>query len=224
MVVRGEATHEVMPELARISVTVAARDKDRAAVLARLTERAAVLRGLLDGFGDVIERRETGGVHVRPELKRSRERVSAYHGRFSTTVTVGDFTALGDVILRVADLEQASVSGPWWELRPNSPVVGAARRAAIGDAVSRAREYAAAVGARLDRLVEIADEGGGPGGTVRMAAYDAGGMEAGQLELELDPQMQTVYAAVRVRFLITEPANLGDERADDDGFGETFTV
>ena len=138
--VRGEATHEVMPELARISVTVAARDKDRAAVLTRLTERAAVLRGLLDGFGDVVERRETGGVHVRPELKRGGERVSAYCGSFSTTVTVSDFTALGDVILRVADLEQASVSGPWWELRPNSPVVGAARPPAHGDAVSRARE------------------------------------------------------------------------------------
>jgi uncharacterized protein YggE len=223
VVVRGEAVHEVAPELARVAVSVAARDKDRAAVLSRLTERAAALRELLDGFGAGIERRETGGVHVWPELKRGSERVVAYSGSVSTTVTVGDFSMLGDLVLQLAGQDQASVSGPWWELRPNSPVTGAARRAAIGDAVQRAREYAAAVGARIDRLIEIADEGGDAPTPMRAMAYKSARVADAAPELEIDPQVQTVHAAVRVRFAITEPTDLGDEQHLV-GEGEPFTV
>lgn len=204
IVVRGEAVREVPPEIALFSVTVSARDKDREAALARLAERAAALRTVLDGFDGAIERRETSGVQVRPELKRGGERVVAYAGSVSTTVTVIDFAALGEMLLRLADSDLAAVAGPWWQLRPGSRAGAEVRRAAITDALERAHEYAAAVGARIDRLVEIADEGsgGGGGGMMRMAfAKDA----SAELDLELDPQPQTVHAAVVVRVAITEP-------------------
>src|ERR1700704_184969 len=103
VVVRGEALREVPPELAIFSVSVAARDKDRQAVLARLTERAAQLRTVLDDYSDAIERRETSGVQVRPELKRGSEKVTAYTGTVSTTVTVTDFAVLGELFLRLAN-------------------------------------------------------------------------------------------------------------------------
>ena len=95
VVVRGEAFREVPPELAVFSVTVSARDKDRQTTLTRLTERAAELRTALDDYPDAIERRETGGVQIYPELKRGGERVSAYTGSVTTTVTVTDFAVLG---------------------------------------------------------------------------------------------------------------------------------
>jgi hypothetical protein len=221
VLVRGEAVHEVAPELARLSVTVAARGKDRQTVLASLTERAADLRTVLDGYGDTIERRETGGITVRPEWKRGGEKVSAYTAAVTTNLAVADFTALGDLVLALADREQTSVAGPWWELRPDSPANAAARRAAVADALVRAREYASAVGARLDRLVEIADEGGS-GPSMRMAAYKSGGYEESQPELDIDPQLQTVHAAVRLRFLITEPTHLGDDEPHETP--EPFTV
>src|SRR3954468_4010127 len=94
VVARGEAVREVPPELAVFSVTVAARDKDREATLTRLTERAAETRSALDDYPDAIARRETGGVQIHPELKRG-ERVSAYSGSVTTTVTATDFTMLG---------------------------------------------------------------------------------------------------------------------------------
>lgn len=206
--VRGEATREVPPELAVFSVTVSARDKDRQTVLTRLTERAAELRGVLDDFPEAIERRETSGVQVRPELKRGGERVSAYAGSVTTTVTVTDFGALGELLLRLANQEQASVSGPWWQLRPGSRAGAEVRRAAIADALGRAREYAEAVGAEVDRLVEILDEGTGGGGGHPMMRMAFGGGPEADLELELDPQQQTVQATVIVRVTITEPTTL----------------
>ncbi|MEU8229381.1 SIMPL domain-containing protein [Actinoplanes sp. NPDC048967] len=208
IVVRGEATREVPPELAIFSVTVSARDKDRQTALTRLTERAAELRSHLDDFPDAIERRETSGVQVHPELKRGGERISAYTGSVTTTVTVTDFTVLGELLLRLADRDQTSLSGPWWQLRPGSRAGAEVRRAAIADALGRAREYAEAVGAQVDRLVEIADENAGGGGQpmMRMAAF--GGAPEADLALEVDPQVQTVLASVLVRVTITEPTAL----------------
>ncbi|HEY3009287.1 MAG TPA: SIMPL domain-containing protein [Micromonosporaceae bacterium] len=211
--VRGEVVREVPPEIARFSVTVAARDKNRQATLTRLTRRAEEIRALLDGYGEAIERRETSGVVVRPELKRSGERVSAYHGSVSTTVTVADFAVLGELILQLADQDQTTVAGPWWELRPGSPVFREARTAAIDDAVTRATEYAEAVGARLGRLLEISDAGLTAQPVVRqvqmgraMAFRDAS-TEMGP-ELDLDPQQQTVHANIEARFTITQPTKL----------------
>jgi uncharacterized protein YggE len=208
IVVRGEATREVPPELAIFSVTVSARDKDRQTALTRITERAAELRTHLDDFPEAIERRETSGVQVHPELKRGGERISAYTGSVTTTVTVTDFTVLGELLLRLADRDQTSLSGPWWQLRPGSRAGAEVRRAAIADALGRAREYAEAVGAQVDRLVEIADENAGGGGQpmMRMAAF--GGAPEADLALEVDPQVQTVHASVLVRVTITEPTAL----------------
>ncbi|AGZ45998.1 SIMPL domain-containing protein [Actinoplanes friuliensis] len=208
IVVRGEATREVPPELAVFSVTVSARDKDRQTALTRLTERAAELRSHLDDFPDAIERRETSGVQVHAELKRGGgERIAAYAGSVSTTVTVTDFSALGELLLRLANQDQTSISGPWWQLRPGSRAGADVRRAAISDALGRAREYAEAVGAEVDRLVEISDQvSDGRGDPMfRMAV---GGSSGADLELEVDPQLQTVEATVIVRVTITEPTAL----------------
>ena len=212
VVVRGEAVREVPPELAVLSVTVSARDKDRQTTLTRLTERAAELRTYLDEYPDAIERRETGGVQIYPELKRGGERVSAYAGNATTTVTVTDFAVLGELLLRLGTIDQTSVSGPWWQLRPGSRAGADVRREAITDALQRAREYAEAVGARVDRLLEILDDGTGGGGVPMVRAakgFAAMEMSTGDgPELEIEPQHQTVHAAVVVRVAITEPAAL----------------
>lgn len=210
IVVRGEALREVPPEQAVVSVTTSARDRDRDAVLARLAERSTELRAVVDAYGTAIERRETGALQVYPELKRGSEKVVAYTGSVVTTVTVTDFEGLGELLLRLAGLDYASVSGPWWRLRPGSRAGAEVRKAAVDDALQRAREYAEAVGARVDRLVEIADEGAGGMRpmAMRSAAFSAQGEAAPTLEV--DPQPQTVHSSVTVRVTITDPGLLRD--------------
>ncbi|SCL13449.1 SIMPL domain-containing protein [Micromonospora inyonensis] len=204
--VRGEAYREVAPEIARFTVTAMARDRDREVTLTRLAERAAAIRVLLDGYGPAVDRRETGELRVRPELKRSGERVVAYHGSVTTTVTVTDFAALGELMLRLADQDQVSVAGPWWSLRPDSPVHRQARQAAIAEALNRAREYAEALGARVTGLIELSDSGmAAQPMTFRAAGFTGVAESAGAPEIDLDPQQQTVQAAVEARFAISEP-------------------
>ncbi|WP_455354306.1 SIMPL domain-containing protein [Streptomyces sp. SYSU K217416] len=214
--VRGEARIEVDPEIARIGISVSARGTDRRSALEDLTRRNAAVLDLIKSYGDAVEKLETGAFSISPELTRHGrgERIRAYHGRVHVSAELNDFTALGELTTRLADLELTRVDGPWWALRPDSPAHGEARRQAVKEAVQRAREYAEALGARLAALVELADLGAenavpmappAPGGMMRSVAYGAAAEDAAAPALDLEPQRQTVYAQVNARFTMTPP-------------------
>lgn len=213
--VRGEARLEVDPEIARIGVVVAARGKDRRAALDDLTRRNTTVLDLIKTYGDAVERLETGSFSITPELKEKGrgERIHAYHGRVHVTAELTDFTALGELTTRLADLDLTRVDGPWWALRPDSPAYREARQQAVREAVQRAREYAEALGASLAALVELADIGAenpqpiapvASAGRMRSMAYGAA-EDAAAAPLDLEPQRQSVYAQVNARFTMTPP-------------------
>ncbi|WP_111603181.1 SIMPL domain-containing protein [Streptomyces sp. Amel2xB2] len=211
--VRGEASLEFDPEVARITVTVSARGTDRREALESLTRRNSEVLELVKGYGEAVEKLSTGTFSVSPELteKGRRERVRTYHGRVQISATVGDFTALGEMSTRLADLELTRVEGPWWALREDSPAHREARQQAVREAVTRAREYAAALGSELVALVELADLGAenaapsSPPGA-RVAGYRGAPAGDAAPALDLEPQRQRVQAQVNARFLMTRPA------------------
>ena len=55
------------------------------------------------------------------------------------------------------------------------------------------------------RCIELADVGPADRPMFARASFDVGGAGGGAPELELDPQPQTVQAAVQARFTISEP-------------------
>lgn len=131
-----------------------------------------------------MEKLETGSFSITPELKEKGrgERIHAYHGRVRITAELTDFTALGELTTRIADLDLTHVDGPWWALRLNSPAYRNARQQAVREAVQRAQEYAEALGTTLAALVELADIGAenaqpltpaAPGGRMRSMSYAA---------------------------------------------------
>ncbi|ARF54828.1 SIMPL domain-containing protein [Streptomyces gilvosporeus] len=216
--VRGEARLEVEPEIARIFVTVTARGTDRNTTLTDLTRRNDQALTLIKSYGDAVEKLETGAFSITPQLtdKGRNERIRAYHGSVTLTATLNDFTALGELTTRLGDLDLTRLAGPWWSLRPDSPAHRTARTQAVREAVQRAREYAEALGARLDALVELADLGADapttPTAPGALRGYGAppppaapGGAPATPA-LDLQPQRQTVHAHVNARFTMTRPA------------------
>lgn len=225
--VRGDVVLDVEPEVARVDVSVAAQDKDRDDTLAALDRRSAGVLSLVESFGEAVERTETASVRIGPVFKdgKPRERVVGYHAVVRHQVTVVDFTRLGDLVARLAELEMVDVAGPWWSLRPDSPVYRSARVAAARDAVTRASEYAAALGSRLVGLVELADTGllmesvSASGGTsfpvAPMSAPAPAAMRSSAtsaaplpVTLDLEPVHQVVRASVEARFRIAPPESL----------------
>lgn len=216
--VRGEATLEVPPEIVQLTITITARDPRRERALELLSMRNEECLRMLEGYGEAVERVETSGLAVYPELRPSgrREQVRAYRGTVRLDVSVVDFAILGDLAARAADGELTTLSGPWWRLRRDSPVHRRVRQEAARDAIARAREYAEAVGGRLTGLVELADEGltaeprpprpfAGP----FAAAVARSHAEAAEPPpIELEPQVQVVHARVEARFTMSPPEGL----------------
>lgn len=212
--VLGEARLEFDPEIATLDISVGARGTDRRTALEDLTRRNNEALALIKSYGDAVERLVTGSFSINPELTRHGrgERIRAYHGRVNINAQLTDFTALGELTTRLADLELTTVNGPWWALRPDSPAHGEARRQAVREAVQRAREYAGALGANLAALVELADigaENAAPYATRAPAyamSYGGAPESAGAPPaLDLEPQRQTVHAQVNARFTMTPP-------------------
>ncbi len=215
--VRGEATLEVDPEIAVVSVTIMARDADRHRALELLAARNAQVMALLRAQGDAVEKIESGSVNVHPEFRpakiggKIKERIAGYTASGSVSVTVADFTVLGDLVAGLASEEMVAVRGPWWSLRPDSGVHRQARLTAARDALRRAREYAEAFGGRVTGLAEVADAGllTDAKQPVRMHAMAASGAAydsaEGQEDLDFEPAKQTVRAQVEARFTMTPP-------------------
>ena len=215
--VRGEATIETSPEIVVFSVSVHARARDRREALANLSQRHETLLRLVRGFGEAIEKTETSGISVYPELRRGREeKVRWYRGTVRTRLTVADFPVAGDLVGRVSDMELCVVDGPWWQLRTGSPVYRDARVAAAQAAVTRAAEYAAAVGGTLISLLELADTGLSSssrhpvavGASARAMAARRGGEDEAPVVIDLEPETQVVQASVEARFTMSQPATL----------------
>ncbi|MFI0932430.1 SIMPL domain-containing protein [Streptomyces sp. NPDC021019] len=216
--VRGEAHLEVEPEIARIAVTLTARNTDRRTTLDDLTRRNTTTLDLIKTYGDAIEKLETGTLAIRPELTRHgrAERIRAYHGSIQLTATLNDFTTLGELVTRLADNDLTRVDGPWWALRPTSPHHAAARRQAVQEALQRAREYAEALDTRIGALLELSDTGSVGGATFATATYGGAGVlrsaraetAAEAAPLDLEPVRQNVDAQVEAAFTLIPP-NLG---------------
>jgi uncharacterized protein YggE len=217
--VRGEATLEVPPEIVQLTITVTARDPKRERTLEMLAKRNAECGELLKGYGEGVERYETSGLAVYPELRPSgrREQVKAYRGTVRIDVTVVDFAIVGDLVSHAADGDMTTVAGPWWRLRHDSQVHRRVRQDAARDAIVRAREYAEAVGGHLTGLVELADVGlttegrpqamfAAPAPVAGMARSAAAAYEPPPIDLE--PQVQVVHARVEARFTMSPPEGL----------------
>lgn len=212
--VRGEATLLVDPEVADLTVAITAQARDRREAFERLVKRNDEVLDLVRSYGDSVSRVESTGVSVAPELRKGRdEKIRSYSGAVRIRVTVADLAMLGELVARLTEFEAATIEGPHWRLRRSSPVYREARSRAVAEAVTRARDYAEAIGSRIVGLIELADSGLTTTVTPRPrptgpVMYGARAMSVNAPEppaLDLEPQQQTVYASVEARFQAAQP-------------------
>jgi uncharacterized protein YggE len=212
--VRGEAILSCEPEVAKVSVTVNARAKDRPQALSLLARRRDEVTSLLGQAGAAVERTEDGSAHVRPDFKdgKGKEQVIGYVASSQSDLTINDFAVLSDIVTSLAKLEMTTVDGPTWHLRPGSPQHRKARVLAAQDALSRAREYAEAFGTTVVELLELADRGMLSEQSSSLSARAASRMsghrswdEDDGASFDFQPVTQDVRGVVDARFSIAAP-------------------
>lgn len=209
--VRGEASVEVESDLVDLHLTARARGTDRAAVLRDLEARAGQLVALVDRFEQAIERRSTDSFSVHPEFGGSKGgKVRGYSGQLSTHLTLHDFAVLSDLVVGANTIELTDVGSPYWRLRHDHPAYREARLAAITDGLTRARDYAAAFGAGIDRLVSISDDGTDVDAVMPMSgghfAMRAMAASAEEMSFDFEPERQRVQGTVVLRFRMSTPS------------------
>ena len=201
--VRGEGQVEGPPELATVSAVLHVSGRTAADVTRSLADLSrAVGAALPDLLFDSVR---TDPLQVTPVFdRRSGVKITGYTGRYSTRLTVADFAGLSELVVALVGLPGAQVDGPWWSLRRGSPLERAARLDAVRAAVTRARDYASALGATLGDLLELSDTDGGFSGMPARFAMSAKAGGEPEPELDLEPQPQTVTANVTARFALTD--------------------
>jgi uncharacterized protein YggE len=125
-------------------------------------------------------------------------------------ITVRDLDALDDVSGVLAGQPSLNVHGVTWHVDWDNPAWSQVRAAAIGAAINKARDYAAALGAALRQVEHIADAGLLGGDTApyqRGRPMAATAVRAGIAQPEtpaLNPVPQELIATIEARFRTTE--------------------
>lgn len=167
LVVTGTGEASARPDIAVISAGVVVQSGTASAALADNSRAMeAVLQQLrTSGLADADV--QTSQFSVTPLYEQQppeREitappRIIGYQVSNRVTARVRDIDRLGAVLDALVGAGATNLDGPWFDIADPEQVLGAARDAAVADALARARRYAAAAGARLGEIISIEEAG-----------------------------------------------------------------
>ena len=205
--VRGVGIARVRPDGVQIGLTVRHRAEASDEALAEAARQAEALEELFREFGIDEGRWVTAwlGLQEWTEWEESsrRETLRGYIATSRVEVSLPDTGSVGKLLAEAAARAEPTVDGPRWEVAPDNPAQGEARRLAMVDARRRAEAYAEAAGLELGPIVEVAEVGAErTGGAMRMATHAvalAGGAAA---EMPTHSQGLEIVAGVEVTYLL----------------------
>lgn len=203
MVVTGTGRVSAAPDMARVvfGVEVTAPTADRA--LRGASKRIAEALAILERFGIAPADVQTRSVALNPRYAQRSGgnplKVVGFAASNTLSVTVRDLGRLGAVLDAVVKGGANRIHAISFSLADPAEQAAAARRAAVADAMARARTLADAAGVRLGPILEIAEQGGqAPVVPVRARA------EFAAAEVPIAEGEVTVSATVTLRFRLLE--------------------
>jgi hypothetical protein len=174
--VAGSSTISKQPERAVIYVTVSNSGQSQSDVIQSVTRTAKQLQSDLnqlapkDSNGQAavnapithwsMSTISTGSYFMYVQQSGNTEKETRYTANTSFTIKFADFEKLGNACTNLANLPFASISRIAWQLtdKTKAATAGDVRRLAVEDAVSKAQDFARAVGKRNVVPVEISSD------------------------------------------------------------------
>jgi uncharacterized protein len=220
--VRGDARQIVAPDYVVLAGVIASSRESKADAVRAVARDLDDLTSGLAALGGVALTPETGRRPLTWSAQSSTTHAERAHdeetgryeptGRIAATVTVviavRAFESLDALGADLATRETFRVDSVTWDVDWDNSAWPGVRAAAIHAAIRKGRDYAAALGGTLDRVVHIADPGllGGadspswrPTGARAAALSAGGGHEEGDAP-SLDPVPQELTATIEARF------------------------
>jgi uncharacterized protein YggE len=197
--VRGDAIVAAEPDEAVLWISLSALRDAPGPALADVSARSSRLVALLDELGVDKADRSTTGITVFEEIDHTqRGRKSLGHRAISrVSVRLTDSDAIGRLIAQATEELAARIDGPRWLISPSNPVRLEAARRAAADSRRKAQAYAEGVGAKLGRLIRLAEP------DHHIAIRTAGGLAPMAAEpVPIEPGEHEVTASVHATFAL----------------------
>lgn len=179
------------PDVARLTAGLVTEGATAAAALAANTVAMRKVVDEVKAQGVDAKDIQTTSFHVEPVMTHPKDgapRISGYRVSNQVTVSVSKLDSVGNVLDRLVTAGANQVYGLSFEVSKAETLKDEARKMAVANARRRAELLAAAAGAQVGQVVQIAEdaEGGPPQPVFRAKAMSAGPVpiERGQQALE----------------------------------------
>ncbi len=161
VVVAGEATVRIAPDVATFDVTTEVRRRSPREAQREAADLMAAVRTRLQQAGVADASLETRGYWVAPEFDfvDGRRVLRGYVARNTVEVRVDDLARAGELLDAAVGAGATSVGDLRFERRDRQAVERQAVQAAVADALARAHAAAAGAGRSVDRVVRIEEAG-----------------------------------------------------------------
>ncbi len=200
--VQGEGRVSVAPDQAIINLGVRERAKTAQAAMDAMAQSVSGILAALEAQGIDAADQQTSRFYLNPIYNEARldqgRQITGYEAGNAVTVTVRDLKGLGPILDAVIATGANDFNGLSFGLQDDSAAVEEARKAAVADAMMRARVLAEAAGLELGDVLRLSDGASGAG-PVHMGMADA----RVSMESAIAPGEVDVSARVTMVFAFT---------------------
>ncbi|MDE3028929.1 MAG: SIMPL domain-containing protein, partial [Paracoccaceae bacterium] len=175
--VTGEGSVSVAPDMATVTLGVTSEGATAAAAMAQNSAQLAAVIAQLKGAGIAEKDVQTSGLSLGPRWDNSASSVGkapkivGYVATNTVSVRVRALDHLGGVLDSVVKNGANTFSGVSFDIAARQPSEDAARKAAVVEALRKARLYADAAGVKLGTIQSITEDAGGRPVPVRLGAF-----------------------------------------------------
>ncbi|HVZ92857.1 MAG TPA: SIMPL domain-containing protein [Rhizomicrobium sp.] len=163
LTVSGEGEIKTAPDAARLSTGVSTQARTAAEALSQNARAMTSVFEALKRAGVEAKNIQTSNITLQPQYAASKPgqapRVTGYEASNTVDVAVYDLKALGPVIDALVAAGSNQIDGPSFFIADPKPFLERARKAAVEDAIAKARTLAEAAGVRLGPIQSIAEGG-----------------------------------------------------------------
>jgi len=212
MTVNGQATLEVSPDCADLTITIAADHGVPGAAVKSLDAKKAALVAALQKLGIANDQLKLSNLQLDPIYAPTREgwatlKVSTYRAMITITATTRDFAKIGDMMTEAAAAGATSMSTAF--RRSDLPELKKkVRDMALAAARDKAQQTAKTLGIKLGRITAVAENQGGHMWSSQYFPKSANVMEsnAGPSAVVLGGSLQPLTLDVNITFELAKQA------------------
>lgn len=199
--VTGEGSVSAAPDMALITLGVTTEGETAKAALDLNNEQQAAVMASLSAAGVEGRDIQTSVLNLSPVWRNDRAgtdeepRISGYQASNQVTVRVRDLAALGALLDTVVTTGANTLNSLSFSLSDPAPEMDKARRAAVADAMARAKLYAEAAGVTLGPVIRISDAPAqGPVGPMFRQAAEMKAVPVAAGEIALSASVTVTFA------------------------------